>query len=63
MKATNCPFCGVVTDVAHNTQEGCIEALHDEILRMRQLLEQVRPPGPGGAESVDDPDEDNPEED
>ncbi len=44
--ATNCPFCGVVTDVPHNTQQGCIEALHDEITRMRQLLEQLRPNGP-----------------
>lgn len=46
MIATSCPFCGVVTDAPHNTQEGCIEALHEEISRMRQLLEQVRPPGP-----------------
>lgn len=45
IRATNCPFCGVVTTVPHNTQERCIEALHDEILRLRQILEQVRPHG------------------
>jgi hypothetical protein len=45
MQVTTCPFCGVVTDGPHNTQEGCIEALHVEIVRMRRLLEQVRPPG------------------
>lgn len=40
-----CPFCGVTTDVAHETQEGCIEALHVEIARMRELLEYVKVPG------------------
>ena len=56
MNATNCPFCGVVTDVPHNTQQGCIDALHDEITRMRQLLEHVRGNGP------DDADEPHPDE-
>ncbi|HET9265628.1 MAG TPA: hypothetical protein VFO14_21435 [Vicinamibacterales bacterium] len=37
-----CPFCGVVADVPHETQEGCIQALHAEIARMRERLEQVR---------------------
>ena len=40
-----CPFCGVTTDVPHETQEGCIEALHVEIARMRELLEYVKVPG------------------
>jgi hypothetical protein len=40
-----CPFCGVTTDVPHETQEGCIEALHVEIARMRELLECVKVPG------------------
>ena len=40
-----CPFCGVTTDVPHETQEGCIAALHTEIARMRELLEYVRVPG------------------
>jgi hypothetical protein len=39
-----CPFCGVVADVPHETQEGCIQALHTEIARMREILEQVRDP-------------------
>lgn len=45
MNATNCPFCGIVTNVPHNTQQGCIDALHNEIIRMRRLLEQVTFPG------------------
>jgi hypothetical protein len=40
-----CPFCGVTTDVPHENQEGCIEALHVEIARMRELLEYVKVPG------------------
>jgi hypothetical protein len=39
-----CPFCGVWADVPHETQEGCIQALHAEIARMREILEQVRDP-------------------
>jgi hypothetical protein len=39
----NCPFCGVVADVPHENQEGCIDALHAEIARMRALIEQSRP--------------------
>jgi len=44
-----CPFCGVETDVAHETQQGCIDALRAEILRVRDILQSVRPcdvPGP-----------------
>lgn len=33
-----CPFCNVPTDVPHETQTACIEALHGEIDRMRGLL-------------------------
>ena len=40
-----CPFCGVATDVPHESQEGCIEALHAEITRMRGILEHLRPLG------------------
>jgi hypothetical protein len=43
MKATTCPFCGLVSDVPHDTQEGCIEALHAEIARVRGILELARP--------------------
>jgi len=45
--AQTCPFCGVVTLVAHETQEGCIEALHVEIGRMRGILATLRPAGVG----------------
>jgi hypothetical protein len=37
-----CPFCGIETDVAHETQEGCIDALRTEILRVRDILQTVR---------------------
>jgi hypothetical protein len=50
----NCPFCGVATEVAHETQEGCIEALHAEIARMRAILDQVQSVKvPGPAEDQD----------
>ena len=42
-----CPFCGVATDVPHETQEGCIEALQAEIARLRVVLEFVRDPRVG----------------
>jgi hypothetical protein len=38
-----CPFCGVATEVAHETQEGCIAALHHEIGRMRGILATLKP--------------------
>jgi hypothetical protein len=40
-----CPFCGLATDVPHETQQGCIEALHVEIARMRGILSHLRPLG------------------
>lgn len=42
MKANACPFCGVGTDVPHETQQGCIDALHAEIDRLREILETVK---------------------
>lgn len=41
MKLLNCPFCGVVTDVRHDTQQACIEALQSEIAITRRLLDQT----------------------
>jgi len=41
--ARPCPFCGVVTPVPHESQQGCIEALHVEIARMRGILDHVSP--------------------
>jgi hypothetical protein len=39
----SCPFCGVPTKVPHETQEGCIAALHQEIGRMRDILANSKP--------------------
>ena len=39
---STCPFCGVVTEIPHETQEGCIEALHAEIARVRDVLSHVQ---------------------
>jgi hypothetical protein len=44
MKAVVCPFCGIASDVPHETQEGCIRALQAEITRTRQVLESVTEP-------------------
>jgi len=41
MKSMVCPFCGVATEVAHRSQEACIEALQSEIERTRELLTHV----------------------
>lgn len=41
MKSTVCPFCGVVSESAHDSQEACIRALQYEIQRTRQILTQV----------------------
>ena len=51
-----CPFCGLATDVPHETQEGCIEALHGEIARMRQVLSDVRSGGPLNPDRVEERD-------
>jgi hypothetical protein len=42
MKASVCPFCDVASDVPHHTQQGCIDALQQEIARIRQVLERRR---------------------
>ena len=42
MKFTVCPFCGVVSEGAHDSQEACIRALQDEIQRTREILTQSR---------------------
>jgi hypothetical protein len=43
MTSNACPFCGLVTDAPHETQQGCIDALHAEIARVREILELARP--------------------
>jgi hypothetical protein len=49
-----CPFCGLAADVNHETQEGCIAALHAEIGRMRVILASLRPAGAAPLPSVED---------
>ena len=43
MKATArmpvCPFCGVITEMPHESQQICLEALAAEIARLRSILE------------------------
>jgi hypothetical protein len=44
MRVSPCPFCGVATEVPHETQALCIAALHGEIARTRALIERVKQP-------------------
>ncbi len=44
MRVTACPFCGVRTDVPHETQELCIAALQGEIDLMRAMVRRVKEP-------------------
>jgi hypothetical protein len=46
MKPSPCPFCGMATNLPHNTQQGCIEALHREISKTREILGLIRPKPP-----------------
>ena len=49
-----CPFCGVETDVAHESQQGCIDALRSEIVRVRDILQNVRSLEVSGAPELPD---------
>jgi hypothetical protein len=42
MHETPCPFCGVLIDLPHETQEACIAALHVEIARVRAIVDRGR---------------------
>ena len=44
MTITVCPFCGIASEEAHDSQEACIRALHQEIEKARHLLESSGPP-------------------
>lgn len=44
MKFTVCPFCGLVSEIPHDTQEACIQALQSEIKHMRQALAKTTGP-------------------
>jgi hypothetical protein len=47
MPSTTCPFCGIVSDEPHETQEACIQALQGEIARTRGILDNSKRPGDG----------------
>jgi hypothetical protein len=52
-----CPFCGVVTEVPHENQQVCLDALAAEIARLRSVLEHSEPasvPAPAAANDDDD---------
>jgi hypothetical protein len=37
-----CPFCGLATESPHETQAACIEALHAEISRVREIVDRIK---------------------
>jgi hypothetical protein len=39
-----CPFCGIATELPHETQLACIDALQAEISRVREMVEKRREP-------------------
>jgi hypothetical protein len=46
---TVCPFCGLATESPHERQAACIEALQEEISRVREIVERMKdatPPTP-----------------
>jgi hypothetical protein len=36
-----CPFCGLATESAHETQGACVEALQAEVSRVREIVAKV----------------------
>ena len=53
MKAVMCPFCGVISEIPHETQQACIEALQSEIKRTREVLDNVTEPLPAASIAQD----------
>ncbi|HVH57882.1 MAG TPA: hypothetical protein VM791_16575 [Vicinamibacterales bacterium] len=49
MKAVICPFCGVVSDGPHESQQACIAALQSEIDQTRRVLHNVTEPLPSAS--------------
>ena len=41
-----CPFCGLPSTLPHETQAVCVEALHREVDRVRDILNHVKDPLP-----------------
>lgn len=57
-----CPFCGIMTETAHENQLGCLAALAEEISRLRSVLEHSEPAAvPGPAAEPDESDSSDPE--
>jgi hypothetical protein len=54
-----CPFCGVITEMPHENQQVCLEALAAEIARLRSVLEHSASAAVPGAPTPenDEPDE------
>lgn len=63
MTFTVCPFCGVVSETPHDSQQACIEALQSEIERTRQVLTRVGDLSRPARRDVDEPrvEEEDPE--
>jgi hypothetical protein len=55
MRVTACPFCGVPTDVPHETQELCIAALQGEVALMRAMVRRVKEPRSQHEEATEEP--------
>jgi hypothetical protein len=62
MMVMSCPFCGVGTDLPHETQEACIAALQAEVVRMRQVVNRLNGRAPN-EDSGDDPNPRRPADD
>ena len=39
---TSCRFCGVSAHLPHETQEACIAALHEELTRLREIMQRLK---------------------
>ncbi len=56
-----CPFCGVITQMPHENQQVCLEALTAEITRLRNVLEHSEstavptPAPPGDDDGTEEP--------
>jgi hypothetical protein len=55
MRVTACPFCGVPTDVPHESQALCIAALHGEIALMRAMVRRVKAPQSEDEQPTEEP--------
>ena len=57
-----CPFCGIVTETPHESQQGCLAALAAEIARLRRVLEHSQSaavPVPSDPPDGEDPPDDS----